>query len=222
METTFFWKIFNQLPLPPAQAWQKAMTMLPGWTGDTLTPDYIKEQQLYKLLFSQSFLAKTALNRLDQRLYDHGYPIARADEMDFFQTYDAMGLNYFYFYTQPRIERLAPDDYNLLSQCLLYRSPNALKAALEMVDATASKIMAAAPDTPDQLFELFPSIFGEGRVLGKHMVLIQKSVPAYDSHGMLVSEEGDSERIHTMYSVKNQLEPILEKMYPTVRILLDC
>lgn len=233
MDITHFWTTFDELPIPSCQEWQKAMAALPDaangqkkprldFSDEKFVQSYIQAQQLYKFLFSQSFLAKTALGRLDLRLYGRGYPAAGDKDMDFFQKYDALGLHYFYFRTLPRIERLSPMDYDCLTQCLLHRDESSLRAAMDMAEATGDSVMAIAPGAPDQWFELFPSAFGEGRVQGKHIVLVQKSVPAYDLDGMIASEKADKERISTMYRVQEQLMPILKKHMANIFVLIEC
>ena len=233
MDAIQFWTTFDKLPIPSCQEWQKAMAALPDaangqkkprpdFSDEKFVQSYIQAQQLYKFLFSQSFLAKTALGRLDLRLYGRGYPAASGKDMDFFQKYDALGLHYFYFRTLPQIERLSPRDYDRLTQCLLHRDESSLRAAMEMAETTSASVMAIAPGAPDQWFELFPSVFGEGRVQGKYIVLVQKSVPAYDLDGMIASAKEDRERIGTMYRVREQLMPVLKKHIDNIYVLIEC
>ncbi len=212
------WNDFDNLAVPASEL-GLAMSMLPGEIPQ-LTEDYMKAQRLYQVLFGLLLLSKTALGRLDQRIADRGYSAAGDEDRDFFQKYDLLGLQYFYLRTLPRIERLKPEDYQKLTGCLAQRDEASLKAAMEVVEATYHQVMAAQPDAPEQWFELFPSVHGEGRVQGKSIVLAMKSLPSYDSHGMLLDENAEQERTRAMHRVKEQLEPILQQEIGSMKVLL--
>ena len=221
MDTNQFWTTFNKFSRPDSQQLSAAMDTLPGPQPE-LTEDYIQIQSLYQFLFSLYFLHKTSLDRLDARLCSQGCTPAGPEDMDFFQMYDLLSLRCFYLRTLPRIERLSQKEHEVLSHCLSHQEDEAaLMAAMAVVEQTYGQVMALCPKAPEQWFELYPSLLGEGRVQGKNIVLTLKTVPDYDAQGMLKSREADDRRTRIMASVKAQLEPLLKKSFEQICVLIS-
>lgn len=211
----YLWDKFNTYETPDITEIQDLIKseLHIGLTRDDITEEYIILQKLYKYLFSMYFIEKSRLDSLDQRIYNKNYHMVSPDEMDFYQKYDMLDLNYFYLRSFVHIERLYREDLDKLDDCL--KNPdneNTWKNAMNIVEKTYHTVIAVHPDKKEQWFELFPSVFGEGRVQGKNIVFTLK----YDS-----AFNGDTKNNYlTLYKIKEQLEPVLTKQLQTDVIVL--
>lgn len=211
----YLWDKFNTYETPDITEIQDLIKseLHIGLTRDDITEEYIMLQKLYKYLFSMYFIEKSRLDSLDQRIYNENYHMVSPDEMDFYQKYDMLDLNYFYLRSFVHIERLYREDLDKLDDCL--KNPdneNTWKNAMNIVEKTYQTVIAVHPDKKEQWFELFPSVFGEGRVQGKNIVFTLK----YDS----TFDVETKNNYLTLYKIKEQLEPILTKQLQTDVIVL--
>lgn len=211
------WNDMGRAPVPTASEIRQLGLTEPKedrriFENGHVTELYIRLQTLYKYLFSMFLTARSGLDRLDQRLTAQGFNKTAAENMDFYQKYDLLGLNFLYVRSYVHIERLDRDQLDCLLNCLENRgSESAVRAAADMMEQTFRHVLAVSPENPDQQFQLFPSVDGSGLVAGRAILVGLKSVEDYDSQGMIRDQEADRRRIQVFFSVKGQLEPILSK-----------
>lgn len=177
-----------------------------------ITGQYLKLQAVYRYLFGVYLRSQSGIDRLDDRLKQQGFLKAGEEDMDYYQRYDYMGMDYLYLRSFVHIERLTPEQIELLDHMIREkgREPD-LKEAARLVEETYRNVLAVSSEHPDRQFEIYPSVFGEGIVRGAAVLIGLKSMADYDSSGMLTDEEEDQKRIRILYSVGKQLETILSK-----------
>lgn len=186
-----------------------------------ITDQYLKIWRLYQCLFGYYVIAQSGLDRLVTRLAEQEIPVADEAEKDFYQKYDTMGLAYFYLRSFAHIERLSDEEIQCLKSCIDQKDQEeALQRAGKVVEDTYRKVMAVKPESGDKQVELFPSVYGEGNVPGDAIVIGMSSSAEYDEQGMLLDAEKDKKRIGILYSVKDQLEPILSRSLGTKVVVL--
>ncbi|MBT9775776.1 hypothetical protein GPL15_04520 [Clostridium sp. MCC353] len=79
-----------------------------------ITGQYLKLQAVYRYLFGVYLRSQSGLGRLDERLKERGFLKAGEDDMDYYQRYDYMGMDYLYLRSYVHIERLTTEQIELL------------------------------------------------------------------------------------------------------------
>lgn len=220
------WNAVNRLSLPSLEEAeavnQAAITENPIlFPAGRITERYLELQALYRYLFSMYLTAQSGISRLDSRLKERGYLKAGESNMDFYQKYDLMGLDYLYLRSFVHIERLTPEQIDLLERLARKQGgEQTLKDAVQMMEQTYKQVLAVNSENPKQQFEIFPSVYGEGIVKGEAILIGLKSMADYDGAGMIKDEDEDQRRVNTFYSVSKQLETILSKMLKTEVVVI--
>lgn len=214
-----FWERFAALPTPSADETVTLGQMESAADFEENgrpSPHYIQVQKLYRMLVSMILVAKSGLDQLDKRLQIEGFLPRDEVDMDYYQRYDLLGLHFFYLRSYVHVERLSQEEMPAFADCLANRhNEEHLLKALQITDKTFRKVLKISPKHPQQRFELFPSIYGEGIVSGDTIVLGLCSKANYDAQGMLVDTQLDDRRIWVCRNVQRQLEPILQEAFET-------
>lgn len=221
-----FWNQMENMALPTAYELedlniieQRSSSLL--FQDGKITAQYQKIWQLYHCLFGYYVIAKSGLDRLAGRMAEQEIPPTEEDDKDFYQKYDTMELPYFYLRSFLHIERLSEEEIRCLIRCLEQKdSEAALKEAGKVVEITYKKVAAVKPESGEGLVELFSSVYGEGNVPGEAIAIGIGSSGEYDEHGMLADAEKDKKRIRILYSVKEQLEPVLSRCLGTKTVVI--
>lgn len=181
---------------------------------------YIKIQQLYKFIFSMILVAESGLDRLDKRFENEHFK--EAEQKDFYQKYDLMGLRYIYLRSFVHIERLTYKQIIFLKECIEKKESDRLSEIIKLVKETLKEVISICPSKLNQQFELFPSLYGEGLVYGRDIVFGIRSIAEYNENGIIKDSEAEERRINIFYNVCNQLENILAGILDTgVSVILD-
>lgn len=186
-----------------------------------ITEQYRRIWQLYQYLFGYYVIAKSGVERLAGRMLERGILPVEQENRDFYQKYCGIGPAYFYLRSFLHIERLSENELPCLFGCLKQRdSEAALQEAGRVVENTYRRVAAVKPESGECQVELFPSVYGEGTVPGEAIVIGMSSSGEYDGQGMLLNAEEDKKRIRMLYSVKEQLEPVLSRSLGTKVVVI--
>lgn len=221
-----FWAQMEGLALPAISELEnlnivedRSLTLL--FREGRITEQYQKVWQLYQYLFGYYVIAKSGLDRLAVRIMEQGILPAKEEDKDFYQKYCSVGPAYFYLRSFVHTERLPEKEIECLLCCLGKRdSESALQEAGRVVENTYKRVAAIKPENGRSLVELFPSVYGEGNIPGEAIVIGMSSSGEYDGHGMLLNAEEDKKRIRMLYSVKEQLEPVLSRSLGTKVVVI--
>ena len=189
----------------------------PLFNGGELTEAYVKAQIIYRYLFSGYLVETCGIRRLDRRLGEHGYLASEPETMDYYQKYDLMGTRYLYLRSFVHVERLTSRQLSVLMDCIEREEDH---EAVRLVEETYPAVLSVNWENPDQEFEVVPSLYGEGIVKGRTILMGMKSRAEFGDDGMLKDAAGDAERIRIFYSVKRQLESILSEALKTAVIVM--
>lgn len=183
--------------------------------GGEATKLYIQIQKLYRLLVSLWLTTGVGLQRLDIRLSRSGFQPAPDQEKDFFQKYDMMGLDFFYLRSFVHVERLAQEPLQAFQDALATHNEESLGKAIKVIEATYLDVLALDPEHKEEKVELYPSLYNTGTAFGSSIVLAIKTASAFPPGDMAEDISKEASRIHVLYSIKQQLEPILENAWKT-------
>lgn len=216
-----FWREIDRAPVPKKKEIEalKILEMEGAsvfYEGNQISDEYLKIQVLYKALFSIFLSAKSGIERLDDRLAQRHFIPASGADMDFYQRYDLLGLDYLYLRSYVHVERLNEEQVNVFARCIDQKDDGEmLREAAKVMEATYKDVLAVKPNLPEQYFEIFPSLHGEGRIKGRAVLIGMKSKADYDEQERLKDEEAEKKRIRIFKSVKKQLEEILSRTLET-------
>ena len=206
-------KAIEALPLPSteemiAQA-QKTPLLFPD--PAEITPDFIRLSCGYRYLFGRYFILQTGLDKLDARIKNEELLPCPEEKRDFFQTYDSMGLDYFYLRIAARVDRLQDDEKALLEQFLSSEDEASWIEAMNFVAATLSTVMTVNPEQPDVIFRPTVTIFDEYRISGGGIPLVMMTSSEYDGNGNYASEARETRRKKVVGAISAQLADALTR-----------
>ena len=192
-------------------------------TVDYLTDSYFELQNFYRALFGLILVSATHIYKVDKELEKRGHLPAEDNQMNFFQKYDLSGSKFIYLRSWVHIERLSMEELEVLKNAYRNAEDDEMqKKAIDIVMGTYADVLSVSPETPDMLFEMYPSIGGEGLVTGDSIVFAMKTVPEYDENGMYVDFEEFKKKNIMVRNVGKQLETIFsEKLNHKVIILQE-
>ncbi len=204
--------LLERLPVPSLEEAAEQARLCPCLfpPPEQLTEDWLLLSQQYKALFSQYFLEKTGLDRLDLRIAERGFPAAAPERHTFFQKYCCLSLRYFYLRCFARVDRLCAEDLDCL-QAALRSGDDGRAAAAALVERTFSMVMPVDPEQPQTVFMPLSTLWGEYAVKGCEIPLVLRSVPDLGPDRALASEQGEQDRQRILERVRTQVDPALTK-----------
>lgn len=215
----------DYLSLKPATHNFKVAARKNLWKDGMFTQKYIQLQMTYRFFLSQFFLERTEMARIDRRLSRHEYGFLgnNAEQMNFYQKNDLLGLNYFYLRNHIHIERLGEGQLRLLERLTHENITQQQTAEIKkMIETTYKKVLAFSDDSDFSEIELFPSAYGEGNIAADAIVFVLATAPEYDEKGNIKDNTLKEKKALMLSSLKAQLEMIWSiNLKVPVKIILE-